>query len=116
MKNIVKITVVIALFLPSCGMSPDRKKHFAKKYSAMVVSDIALGYTCKTLLTLPVPVCAIADVAGDVALVTYYNSKYNKEQAEKAKITGEKFEHKTFEVKESLVDFGVFLAILFIIP
>ena len=30
------------IFVTSCTMEPDKKKHYAKKYSAMLVSDIAL--------------------------------------------------------------------------
>ena len=109
--------ILLALiFLSSCKMSPEKKQHYTKKYSAMVVSDIALGYTCKTALALGTPVCMGLDILADVGVVTYYNAQYNAKQEEQSKISGELFERKTFDWKESTLDFGVFLAILLLIP
>ena len=103
-------------FLASCTMEPEKKKHYAKKYSAMVISDIALSYTCKTALALGTPVCAGLDVLAAVGIVTYYNAKYNAKKEKEAQITGEPFERKTFDWKETTLDFGMFLAILLLIP
>ena len=82
----------------------------------MLVSDIALGYTCKTALALGTPVCMGADILADISIVTYYNAKYNAKKAEEAKITSEPFERKTFHWGESALDFGIFLTILLLIP
>ena len=108
--------ILLSILLASCTMEPEKRKHYAKKYSAMVVSDIALGYTCKTALALGTPVCMGLDILADVGVVTYYNAQYNAKQEEQSKISGEPFERKTFDWKESTLDFGVFLAILLLIP
>ena len=104
------------IFATSCTMEPEKKKHYAKKYSAMVVSDVALSYTCKTALALGTPVCAGLDVLADVGIVTYYNAKYNAKKEKEAAESGEPFERKTFHWGESALDFGMFLAILLLIP
>lgn len=117
-KTLILILKIICafIFVTSCKMEHEKKKHYAKKYSAMVVSDVALSYTCKTALALGTPVCMGVDILGDVGIVTYYNNKYNAQQEEKSKITGEPFERKTFHWGESALDFGMFLAILLLIP
>ena len=104
------------VFVTSCAMEPDKKKHYAKKYSAMVVSDVAVSYTCKTAIALGTPVCAGLDVIADVGIVTYYNAKYNAKKEKEAAISGEPFERKTFHWGESALDFGMFFAILLLIP
>ncbi len=57
-----------------------------------------------------------ADILADVGIVTYYNAHYNKQHQEQSKITGEPFERKTFHWGETALDFGMFLAILLLIP
>jgi|GEM_PF-4598583 len=57
------------VFATSCAMEPEKKKHYAKKYSAMVISDVAVSYTCKTALALGTPVCAGFDVLADVGIL-----------------------------------------------
>ncbi len=108
--------ILLSILLASCTMEPEKKKHYAKKYSAMVISDVAVSYTCKTALALGTPVCAGLDVLADVGIVTYYNAKYNAKKEKDAAISGEPFERKTFHWGESALDFGMFLAILLLIP
>lgn len=102
------------IFVTSCKMESDKKKHYAKKYSAMVLSDVAVSYTCKT--ALGTPVCAGLDILADIGVVTHYNAKYNAKKEKDAAISGEPFERKTFHWGEMALDFGMFLAILLLIP
>lgn len=62
------------------------------------------------------PVCMGVDILGDVGIVTYYNGKYNAKKEKEAEISGEPFKRKTFHWGESALDFGMFLAILLLIP
>jgi hypothetical protein len=48
--------------------------------------------------------------------VTHYNAKYNAKKEKDAAISGEPFERKTFHWGEVALDFGMFLAILLLIP
>ncbi len=56
------------------------------------------------------------DILADVGVVTYYNAKYNAKKEKEAQITGEPFERKTFQWGETALDFGMFVAILLLIP
>lgn len=115
-KNIFFILSFCIVFVSSCKMENHKKAHYTKKYSVLLASDVAIGYTCKTALALGTPVCMGADVIADLGIVTYYNLKYNKNKEEEAKITKKPFKRKTFNWKESTLDFTVFLGVLLLIP